>query len=43
LIAIKIAYFGLALIVSPDLGLTIASSLLILPGTLEEKLKIVIG
>jgi hypothetical protein len=36
-------YLGLALIVSPDLGFTIASSLLILPGTLEEKLKIVTG
>jgi hypothetical protein len=36
-------YFGLALIVSPDLGFRIASSLFILPGTLAEKLKIITG
>ena len=36
-------YFGFAFMVSPDLGFTMASSLLILPGTLEEKLKMVTG
>lgn len=36
-------YLGFALIVSPDLGFTIASSLLIRPGTLYEKLNMVTG
>lgn len=34
----KPTYLGFALIVSPDLGLTIDSSLLMRPGILEEKL-----
>ena len=33
----------MALIVSPDLGLTMASSLFILPGILDEKLYMITG
>lgn len=36
-------YLGLALMVSPDLGLTTASSLEILPGTFDEKLNTITG
>jgi hypothetical protein len=36
-------YLGFALMVSPDLGLTIASSLLMRPGTLLEKLNTITG